>query len=189
MILRSPSGAVLLDTADRMPAETGTLETQVVAQYPVPAAEYVESRIVSGPSIEYRYVHTGAEETYTVDLGPAPTDHVPNYLLTRIKLSKAEGQTIFAHVYTLTLPPQGEWMQLNSGSLWVEHIRTSNVNQYIGNRTMYVTIEAGRWVLKLTHSSATYVSNWTWSGAVSGTWSSKATYTVDIALSWGVFDL
>lgn len=177
----------MLDTAERMPAITGSIETSVTATWTQPAGEIIQGRIVGSGTLEYRWVHPATERVFTVDLGAAPTAYTPNFLLTRLKISRITAGGIYLHVGIRFMASHNQWITLNSGSLWVEHIRTSNASEYIGNRHMDVAIESGRWVLKLRESTRAF--NTSYSTALGSPGTSESSYAVDIALAWGVFDL
>lgn len=188
LIFRRADGTVMLDTAERMPAITGTIETSVTAAWTQPAGEVIQGRIVGGGTLEYRWVHPATARESSVDLGAAPTSYTPNFLLTRFKATRTpSSSTMYLHARADTMFSQGQWITLNSGSIWVEHMKTSNANEYIGNRHWDVAIESGRWVLKLRESTRAY--NTSYSTALGSPGSSAASYAVDIALAWGVFDL
>lgn len=178
----------MLDTADRMPAQVGTLTvTGVQLAFPQPANETVEGSIIGG-SLKYRWVHPGEEASYSIDLGAAPSGFTPNYLLARYKITQRANQTtIFSQVHRTMMTPELKWVPLHSGSVWLEQIKTTNAGEYIGNRHMRFAIAAGRWVLIGTHSSIPFVTDWR--SSFTGSGSSADTYTIDVALSWGVFDL
>lgn len=187
-VLRGPSGNVALDTADRMPDVAGTLSATVTATFPKVSGERTEGR-VSGGGVQYRYILPAAEYSYVADIGPVTTAGTPNYLLTRYRVTPSGYyETIYGHVYKQMACRTSEWIPTTGGSLWLEHIRTSNSNQWLGNRHCHVYVSpSNRWTLDYRQSNAALTTDWT---SPPGTINDSAsTFSIELELSWGYFDL
>lgn len=190
LLLVRRDGKVVLDTADRMPATTGQLVVSRQVVWPRPAGEKLDVRFTSGGNIEFRWITPAGETTHTVDLGPAPVGYTPNFLLARLNGVRAETTNIHGFIYAIPQIRQSKWRQVNAGSVYIEQIRTSNPENPITHRHMSFAVEGGRWVLKCRHSSRGYTTSWSsGSGGLGASQTSLSTWTFQIAMAWGVFDL
>lgn len=191
LLLARRDGKVVLDTADRMPAITGQLSETKVAAWPRPTGEVYQTRVTSAGSIEFRWVMPASETSFDVDLGPAPTDYTPNFLLARVNGSRAETANIYSYIFAEAQIRPGRWRQVNAGSVYIEQFRSSNPSPPIVHRHMSFAVAGGRWVLRCRHSSRAFATPWTTSGkgSAAASASSAATWTFQVAMAWGVFDL
>lgn len=183
LIFRRPDGSVMLDTSDRQPAKLGELEVTTDIVWPNPSGAGIQ---VSGSNV--RYVFPALEAEYETDLGAAPVGYTPNFIMANVNLERQESTDLFGFVYVLKQTTENVNRPWNSGSLWVETIRTTaGLTNPIANRHMHIEIRAGRFVVVQKHSSRAYASSY--GSYPGGTGDATATWAATVRLSYGLFDL
>lgn len=170
-VLRKPDGSVMLDTAERTPAEIDTAAVTLTIDWPIAPGEYIEWLPVSG---KYRH-HIPAHQTLSTQVVKALpiAGIVPQFYLTRWRITQTlRGK---AGPYQMYPRPPRSWFGA-VGSAWLE-----NHGIYVF-RAINLAVSGSNIVIEQRQLGVGYeiddiIPN-----------STRSTYTVEIDLGWGIFD-
>ena len=193
LIIRRTNGSTYLDSADRTLVYLGSRTYgNVKVSFPKFSSEFV----TNPDAVTFRQDFSIGQQTVTlpnITLGSIGTV-APKWMMvlvngTRTAPSGIGGSTSIIGngvLYLQSMFPEGAWMPLNGGSLWVEQARTSGNDDPFVQRIMTVQTAGSTFVVTRKQSSRAFVKE---DETTTGSGSTASSFNFNISIEWGTFDL